>query len=62
MLCGGRVRDCSGKPTACAGPLCTGKGEDLQRKARAVGNAHIIKQIEKTYLIINHLRSCHYKI
>jgi hypothetical protein len=45
MLCGGRVRDCSGKPTARAG-VC-GAGKDLQRKARAAGNAHVVKFMEK---------------
>lgn len=32
------VLDCSGKPAACI-RVAGRKGEDLQRKARAVGNA-----------------------
>ncbi|MGF7077527.1 hypothetical protein ABIC84_005497 [Mucilaginibacter sp. 3215] len=38
----GRVRDCSGKPTALCRPSRRGQGEDLQRKARAAGNAIIL--------------------
>jgi len=41
--CGGRVRDCSVKPAARIG-IVGGKSEDLQRKARAAGNAHVIKK------------------
>ena len=37
---GGRVRDCSVKPGASAGTM-RWQGEDLERKARAAGNAHI---------------------
>ena len=46
MLRVGRVRDCSVKPGASRG-VAGRKGEDLQRKARAAGNAHIIKLIKK---------------
>ncbi|MET3501962.1 hypothetical protein ABIC45_003586 [Mucilaginibacter rubeus] len=46
MVRGGRVRDCSVKPTAWVG-IVGRKGEDLQRKARAAGNAHVIISIEK---------------
>ena len=38
------------------------KGEDLQRKARAAGNAHVIISIEKTPLIINNLQSRHCEV
>ncbi|MFB0493874.1 hypothetical protein ABID99_000111 [Mucilaginibacter sp. OAE612] len=41
----GRVRDCSVKPGARRG-VAGRKGEDLQRKARAAGNAHVIKQAQ----------------
>jgi len=41
MLREGRVRDCSVMPTACVG-IAGSKSEDLQRKARAAGNAHVI--------------------
>ena len=37
-LCVWRVRDCSGKPAARI-RIAGRKGEDLQRKARSVGNA-----------------------
>ena len=58
MVRGGRVRDCSVKPTARVG-IVGRKGEDLQRKARAAGNAHVIQLIEKNTL--NNLQSRHYK-
>ena len=54
-LCVGRVRDGSVKPAVCEG-FCNGKSEDLERTARAAGNAHVIKLIEKTRLIISNLQ------
>jgi hypothetical protein len=45
-----RVRDCSGKPTARAG-FVSRQGEDLQRKARAAGNAIIFIQVVIEYRI-----------
>lgn len=42
----GAARDCSVKPTARVG-VAGRKSEDLQRKARAAGNAHVYKPIEK---------------
>jgi hypothetical protein len=47
-------------PQPCAGLSAYRQGEDLQRKARAAGNAHIIKPVQK-HLIINLLQSHHDK-
>jgi hypothetical protein len=49
-LSGGRVRDGSVKPAARCG-LAGGEGEDLQRTARAAGNAIILTGIKQILLI-----------